>query len=297
MPPRPGVDRGPGGAAPYVGGMSAQGLWEAAEGVHAVVYFDRGIRRAIRAAGAPGFWPGYFGTRLAPLRTADPALATSVLYSFAPAMVAEHLPDPADGAAWDGARRAAVRTRCAGLGPPAAAWAEAATLARRLLDAADPGARPLFAAHAGLPWPDDPYEAAWHATTLLREHRGDGHLHVLAGEGLTGAEAMVLALRWRGHTSPDGAAAESRGWTEAELAAAWAGLADRGWADGDRALTDTGRRARQAIEDATDARAVPRGVVDEAVAAATAALAPLARLTVAAVPRHNPIGIRGCAPG
>jgi hypothetical protein len=36
--------------------------------------------------------------------------------------------------------------------------------------------RPLHAGHAELPWPDSPLAALWHATTLLREYRGDGHI-------------------------------------------------------------------------------------------------------------------------
>src|SRR5512132_3432075 len=36
----------------------------------------------------------------------------------------------------------------------------------------DPAGRPLFAAHATLPWPDRPHLALWHAATLYREFRG-----------------------------------------------------------------------------------------------------------------------------
>ena len=36
--------------------------------------------------------------------------------------------------------------------------------------------RPLFAANLALPWPDEPVAKLWHATTLLREQRGDGHV-------------------------------------------------------------------------------------------------------------------------
>ena len=32
----------------------------------------------------------------------------------------------------------------------------------------------------------------WHAATLLREHRGDGHVAVLTAAGVAGREANVL---------------------------------------------------------------------------------------------------------
>lgn len=273
---------------------AAQALWSAAEGVHAVCYFDRGVRRAIRAAGAPGFWAGYFGTRLAPLRTSDPWLAASVLYVFARPMVAEHLPAPEDGAAWDAARRVAVRDALAGLGPGDPAWAAAADHVRALAEAADPAGRPLFAAHAGLPWPDDPVAATWHGCTLLREYRGDGHTHVLAGEGLSGCAAMLLALRWRGHgAGADASTADDRGWSADEIAAAYDDLGARGWVGPDRTVTASGAAARAAIEAATDARAIPPGVPAGRVTAAAEALAPLADLALAVVPERNPIGITG----
>src|SRR5829696_5347049 len=302
----------------------AQRLWQAAEAVHAIVYFDRDVRRAVRAAGAPGFWAGYFGTRLAPLRTVDPWLATSVLYVFAPGMVTEHLPSSDDGARSDEARRIAVAALLSRLGapssagaasatsvtsaesggsgvsgaPPAEAWLAAVDLVRRLAEACEVGGRPLFAAHAGRPWPEDPHLALWHGVTLLREHRGDGHLHVLAGEGLSGCEAMVLALRWRGQgEAGDDSAAADRGWSDDDIAHAYAGLAERGWVGPDRALTDAGHRARAAIEAATDARSVPRAADPATIEAAAAALEPFASLTLPTIPARNPIGITGGAQG
>ena len=53
---------------------------------------------------------------------------------------------------------------------------EAAELAGTAARSAPLDGRPLFAANAALPWPDTPAAALWHATTLLREHRGDGHV-------------------------------------------------------------------------------------------------------------------------
>lgn len=276
----------------------AQALWQAAESVHALCYFDKDVRRAVRVAGAPGFWEGYFGARLAPLRTDDPWLAGSVLYVFARPMIERHLPVPTDGAEWEAARRVVLRSVLRGLGgeaaPPPQAWAAAAEALRHIVEQADTGARPLYAAHAGLEWPDDPWLATWHAATLLREYRGDGHLHVLAGEGLGGCEAMVLALRWRDFgDGADESAAADRGWGDQDLAAAYARLRERGWTDADHRLTVSGIDARAGIEDATDARGVPVTVTGDQLAAALDALGPLAALASPRIPARNPIGVTG----
>ena len=52
--------------------------------------------------------------------------------------------------------------------------------------------RALFAANAALPWPDEPFAVLWHAATLLREHRGDGHVAALTAAGVSGRQANVL---------------------------------------------------------------------------------------------------------
>jgi hypothetical protein len=51
--------------------------------------------------------------------------------------------------------------------------------------------RPLHAGHAELPWPDSPLAALWHAITLLREYRGDGHIIALVANGPRGLEALI----------------------------------------------------------------------------------------------------------
>jgi helix-turn-helix protein len=74
--------------------------------------------------------------------------------------------------------------------------------ASRAAAAGDPAGRPLFAAHASLEWPSEPHLQLWHAATLLREHRGDGHVAALQRECRGGSveewDAAVLGLRERG---------------------------------------------------------------------------------------------------
>ena len=82
----------------------------------------------------------------------------------------------------------------------------------------------LAAAHTSLPMPDDPIGRLWHATSILREYRGDCHVAILTAAGLDGAAANALAVA-------DGRVPatqrEMRGWTEEEWAEAYERLRRR----------------------------------------------------------------------
>jgi hypothetical protein len=58
--------------------------------------------------------------------------------------------------------------------------------------------RILYSALRALPVPDEPLARLFHAATLLREHRGDGHNIALVAEGIDGQEAHVFAALWMG---------------------------------------------------------------------------------------------------
>jgi hypothetical protein len=98
--------------------------------------------------------------------------------------------------------------------------------------------------------PTDPLLSGWHAVNCLREWRGDTHWALVAAAGLTGVEASVLHNAWLGYETDW--LALSRGTDPAHLEAAWAGLAERGLAEG-RSVTAEGVALRQRIEDDTDA--------------------------------------------
>ena len=51
---------------------------------------------------------------------------------------------------------------------------EAVELVREAMVGCSIAGRPLFAAHAALPWPSEPHVALWHGLNLFREHRGVG---------------------------------------------------------------------------------------------------------------------------
>jgi hypothetical protein len=128
--------------------------------------------------------------------------------------------------------------------------ARAVELARPAAEAASVEGRPLFAGHASLPWPAEPHLALWHAVSLLREFRGDGHVACLVDAGLSGLEALILHAA-TGEV-PRAALQATRRWSDAEWDAGVAGLAERGLVEPDGTFTAAGTALRQRIEDRTD---------------------------------------------
>lgn len=259
------------------------------EGVHGVVYFAPDARERFEAVGLKGFWMGYFASRAAALGAVGPDIVTAAFYVFEPGMVARALPD-----AWARATPEAVLAARAELADATLRRAlgdadvtAAAELAVPLALAAETAGRPLAAAHQAVPVPpaDRPLARLWWAATVLREHRGDGHVAALLTAGVGPCEALVLAAA-TGTYGPDGAELlrTSRQWSEDDWAAATDRLATRGWLTDDGSLTPVGRAAHQAIEDTTDRLAV----ADDALAAA---LQPITRRLAGAIPEHNPIGL------
>jgi hypothetical protein len=131
--------------------------------------------------------------------------------------------------------------------------AEAAELAREAALAAPLAGRPLAAANAALDWPAEPHLALWHAQTLLRESRGDGHVATLVSAGLDPSEALV-AFAAEGRVDAN-ALRERRGWSEQEWAAAVDRLVQRGLVNPDGSVTQEGMALRTWVEDRTDMHA------------------------------------------
>lgn len=249
-----GTDAGTGTGA--VEPAAARRMWHLLEPVHAVVYY---APEAYEEAAALGYgtgerWPAYFAWRAAPLGAAGAEETTAAFHSFSPDMVARYVPESWRIAAPDAVlaarTRAVTRTYAALLGPGADApgVAEAATLARRVAGAAVP-AGPLSAANAALPWPGEPAAALWQAATVIREHRGDGHLRALREAGLDPVESLV-SFAAIGAAPPEVFA--SRGWTPTAWEAARSRLAARGLVDAVGAATEAGRELRAQVERRTD---------------------------------------------
>ncbi|MGI5470843.1 SCO6745 family protein [Streptomyces sp. CA-132043] len=235
----------------------ARRLWHQLEPLHATLYYSP---EAFEEAAALGYdvgtrWPSYFAWRTAPLGAAGPELVAATYYSFSPRMVEQYVPliwsTAAPAKVLEARLRAMDRVlrRLMGDRLTKDQITEAARLARQAAENAIPAARPLAAANLDLPWPAEPHLELWQALTVLREHRGDGHLAALLTAGLDPCESLVSF-------AAVGAAPEdhfrSRGWTSAEWRQARDRLAARGWIAPDGRATDRAREGREEIERLTD---------------------------------------------
>jgi hypothetical protein len=99
--------------------------------------------------------------------------------------------------------------------------------------------------------PEAPHLKLWHACTLLREHRFDGHIAALTVHGLDGLESLITALA-AGSGTDAATMRRFRGWTEEEWDQGVERLRDRGIVDAAGGLTDEGRALRNAVEQMTD---------------------------------------------
>jgi hypothetical protein len=102
-----------------------------------------------------------------------------------------------------------------------------------------------------LPVPSDPVARLWHSATMLREHRGDGHVAALLSERIGGTEAHVLSALEYG-IYPAESFGRIHHLPKKRLAAVMAGLRERGLVDTDGRFTDAGRETKERIEALTD---------------------------------------------
>jgi len=235
--------------------VMARKMWRTLEPYHGLVYFAPEATAAYEALGVVGF-DGYFASRAAAMGAVPAEVVVATFFNFNPAVVRHAIPG-----AWDVATPAqllaarvegidAALRRATGdlLDDPGVA--RAAELARTAADACTAAGRPLYAAHAGLPWPEPAHLALWHAVTLLREFRGDGHLACLVDAGLDGIDALVVHAA--SGEVPRAALQTSRHWDDGAWDASVERLQSRGLVDGSGAFTEAGTALRQHIEDRTD---------------------------------------------
>lgn len=222
----------------------------------ATISFSEDVDRAFREVGMRNFWDGYFAGRAAPLGLAPAEVVHAAFYNFADGEVARHIPwvwtriSPEEAISLRERASAAALRRKLGVNAEDGGLQRLADLATRAAVSAPTEGRALYAGLRGLAVPDDPVARLWHATTLLREHRGDGHIAALMAHGIGGLEGHALLAGSCGLTL------ETFGRThhlpEAELATVTSGLRRRGLVDGAGALTEAGRTTKQRIEDLTD---------------------------------------------
>ncbi|WP_328737526.1 SCO6745 family protein [Streptomyces bobili] len=263
--------------------------WKVLEPYHGAVYFSPEAAGHYADLGVDAR-TGYFASRSAALGAAPADLVIATFYNFNPQVVHRAIP-----AAWEAAtpqRFAAARLtgidttlrRILGADVSSPALARAAELARSAAEVTlpHPQGRPLFAAHAALPWPSAPHLVLWHAQTLLREFRGDAHVAALLTAGLSGIEALVTHAA-TGDVDA-GVLRNSRAWTPEQWGQAVQNLRERGWLDEgpQLALTEDGARRRAEIEHTTDRlSALPYRTLGPAACAELRALARPFSLAVA----------------
>ncbi len=224
--------------------------------LHSLIYFAPEADEEFQRVGLRPGRMSYFAGRSAPMGPVSGAVTAATFYNFNPELVARHIPRAWTLASVDDiltARLAAVDRalpRLLGELASSPAVGELAELVRTAsLDLPTHG-RPLFAAHAELPWPDAPHLVLWHGVTLLREFRGDGHIAALLEAGLSGLEALVTHSA-TGFGFTVAAAKATRGWSDEQWDSAVAALRARGVLDDD-GMTPTGTALRDSVEVTTD---------------------------------------------
>ncbi|NKZ75549.1 SCO6745 family protein [Prescottella equi] len=239
----------------HLAGRTARSL----ELLHSLAYFAPEVERELVGSGLEPGRMTYFAGRSAPMGAVSAGVVAAVFYNFNPSLISDVLPrawtlaDPAEivKARYRGVD-AAYRSLLGEKVIASQQMSEAAQLAA-IAAQAIPGVdgRPLYAGYAALDWPDQPHLVLWHALTLLREYRGDGHVAALQTAGFSGLEALIT------HTAAGigfrkSFAQSRRGWSREDWASAAADLVDRELLTPDGELTVDGRELREVVEDLTD---------------------------------------------
>jgi len=227
----------------------------ASEPLHSCTYYAPEIGE-FTDLGFKGWWHAYFAYRSAPLGTASAGLIIDTFFNFAPRMVKRSVPS-----CWDVMSPTDVRRKQLSILEDAFdrifadyVWGddlpEIVELLNHSLPALATHRRPLFAAWAAEPWPDDPRLALCHASTLLREYRFDGHNQALHSAGVSGLGSHLL-MAADGRGTPE-VIQKIRGWTSTEWDAEASHLCELGWITSGGQHTPKGRALRKDIEAETD---------------------------------------------
>src|SRR4051794_1120922 len=266
----------------------ARRMFELVEPIGVIPYAADEPNEAMFALGFTNYWDTYFAGRAAPLGRVPAELVDALFYNFAPGEVARHIPKVWQTTTPEAALAArekgcvkAVR-RIIGDHVDAPAFARAAELLLRAATTAPIDGRPMYAALRAIPIPDDVVARFFHAASLLREHRGDGHIAALRIERVAGLEAHVL------YALDMGMPAEKFGRIHhlppAQLGAVIEGMRDRNLIGDDGWLSESGRAVKQRVEALTDDLAAKpyESLEPDELDELVATLEPLATLLLAA---------------
>jgi len=231
-------------------------MFRLVEPIGVVTYQAPEPTEALLALGLRDVWDAYFAGRAAALGPVPAEVVHALFYNFANGEVARHVPRIWEQVTPDAALRAREEGSVAALhrilGPLAddPSVARAADVLMRAATSAPTPGRPMYAAVRRLPVPAEPLARLWHAATLVREHRGDGHVAALVCCRIGGTEAHVL------HTLSEGVPAERFGRTHhlprTRLAAVVDAMRVRGLVDASGSLTADGRALKERVESLTD---------------------------------------------
>ncbi len=225
------------------------------------VSFSAVCNEAFLALGMRNYWDGYFAGRAAPLGLAPAEVVHAVFYNFADGEVARHIPwvwgktTPREALAVRERGSTATLRQMIGELADSPGLVRVADLATRAALSAPTEGRALYAGLRALDVPEEPVARLWHAATLLREHRGDGHNAALLAHGIGGTEAHVLLALTLGMRAEEFGRIHHL--PKAKLAAVVDGLRGRGLVNATGGFTDAGRQSRERIEALTDELAAP----------------------------------------
>lgn len=267
----------------------ARRMFELVEPIGVIPYSADEPNEAMFALGFTNYWDTYFAGRVAPLGASVPAdVVHALFYNFAPGEVARHIPkvwgtttpEAAILARQQGC--AAALRRILGSLIDAPGFARGVELLTKAATSAPLEGRPMYAALRTLPIPEEPVTQLFHAASLLREHRSDGHIAALMTEGTGGLEAHVLVALEMG--MPAERFGRIHHLPSPQLVALVDGMKARGLVDEDGGFTSAGRESKQRIEALTDDLAVaPYECLEPAeVEELIAALEPIAEVLIAA---------------
>ena len=238
-------------------------MFELLEPICLVTYLADESNEELAALGHRTYWDGYFAARAAPLGRVPAQVVHAAFYSFAEGEAARHIPSAWETAppevsfaAWRQGSAASVRRILGDELADSPGLERAADLTTKAATSAPVGGRVMYAGWRTLDVPADPVTRLWHSATMLREHRGDGHVAALLGAGIGGTEAHVLsALDMDIHPAESFGRIHHR--PRMRLAAVMDGLRERGLVDAGGRFTEAGRETKRRIEAVTDELAAP----------------------------------------
>jgi hypothetical protein len=241
---------------------TARRMVELLEPICLVTFFADECGEELAALGHRTYWDGYFASRAAPLGRVPAEVVHAAFYNFADGEAARHIPSAwetippeASLAARERGSAASLR-RILGELADSPGLVRAADLTTKAATSAPTVGRVMYAGMRTVPVPSDPVARLWHSATMLREHRGDGHIAALVGARIGGTEAHVLSALAMG-IHPAETFGRIHHLPKKRLAAVMDGLRERGLVDAGGHFTDAGRETQQGIEALTDELAAP----------------------------------------